>query len=106
MGERIRIIGVPPGQAPLEVRKQWVGLELPVDGTPPEPSHQMGARFGQPENLGGYRIRTEDAMLALVEKAPDAASWWNSHLPLAVTSHLVFRRDVCEVIPEETPGQS
>jgi hypothetical protein len=30
----VRIIGVPPGEAPLWVREKWVGLELPLTRYP------------------------------------------------------------------------
>ncbi len=30
----IRIVGVPPGEAPFWVREQWVGLELPLTRHP------------------------------------------------------------------------
>ena len=30
----IRIVGVPPGEAPLWVREKWLGLELPLAGFP------------------------------------------------------------------------
>ena len=40
MGERIRIIATPPGQAPEPIREQWVGLELPVVEDREEPSVQ------------------------------------------------------------------
>ncbi len=104
MGERIRIIDTPPGQAPEWVRKQWVGLELTVADEPQddEPRVQYGARGGASQNLGGYKIDAEVALGALAEKSLLAARWWEDHAPTAFlpSSMLVFRRDVCEVIPE------
>ena|SRR5579862_3402272 len=104
MGERIRIIDVPPGQAPEWVRQQWVGLELPVAEEPRDDQEytQLGARGGNPENIGGYRIKADIAFDALRQRSPLAVTWWEAHAPHAFlpSSSLVFRRDVCEIAPE------
>lgn len=105
MRERIRIISTPPGQAPEWVRDEWVGVELPVEeNTPSEDVGvlQLGINGGRPENLGGYPIRTQDAIEALREKSPEAARWWESNVPLGLVPRLVFKRDVCEVVPESS----
>src|SRR5258708_18523619 len=101
MGERIKIVDTTPGQAAEWVRKEWIGLELPVEeNVDTEGGAQFGAKGGKPENLGGYPIRTEDALSALREKSPKAAQWWEDNVPLEVVPRLVFKRDVCEVVPE------
>src|SRR5262249_39552999 len=38
-GVRIRIIATPPGEAPEEVRRAWVGVELPLARGAAEPRH-------------------------------------------------------------------
>ncbi|HSX48807.1 MAG TPA: hypothetical protein VLE44_00945 [Candidatus Saccharimonadales bacterium] len=100
MGERIRIVDTPPGQAPEWVRKEWIGLELPVEDVDLEGGFSIGIKGGKPENLGGYPIRTEDAISALKEKSPKAANWWINNVPLDLVPRLVFKRDVCKVVPE------
>ena len=101
MGERIRITNTPPGQAPEWVRKAWIGLELPVDESiDAQKGTQIGARGGKPENSGGYPIRTEDAISSLREKSPKAARWWETNVPLELVPNLVFKREVCEILPE------
>lgn len=102
MTERIRIVNTPPGQAPEWVRKEWVGLELPVEEDSPgsEKSTQIGARGGKPENLGGYPIRTSDAINSLREKSQQAAEWWETNLPLEVVPTFVFKKEACEIIPD------
>ncbi len=45
---KIKIIGVPPSFAPEEIRKQWVGVEIPLAENPiPEgqDSFQIGNRI-------------------------------------------------------------
>lgn len=102
MTEKIKIIGVPPGQAPEKIRKQWVGLVLPVEENAPGPEEgiQIGIRGGQPENLGGYPVRTQDAIELLKEKSPQTAKWWERNFPPSVIPRLVFSKTVCEIIPE------
>jgi hypothetical protein len=102
MTEKIRITGVPPGQAPEWVRKEWVGLELPVqeDALNPNEGIQFGVKGGKPENLGGYPIHTSDAISALTKKSPRAAEWWKTNVPLELMPTLVFKREACQIIPD------
>lgn len=109
MGERIRIriIETPPGQAPEWVRNEWVGLEMPVaEGIPEEGWVQLGARLGKPENLGGYPVNTADALNKLTKKSPPAASWWLRHISPELNPWLVFKREVCELLPEDSTDKS
>ncbi len=107
MTERLKIIGIPPGQAPEWVRKEWMGLELPIEENAPKPeeSIQLGVRGGKPENLGGYPIRTSDAISALNKKSPQAAEWWKQNVPLNAVPRLIFKKDICELIPDAPPTQ-
>ena len=94
----IRIIATPPGQAPLWVREEWIGLVIPlaehnVLGT------QIGVNGGQPENLGGYKVRTSDAINQLKRKSTEASSWWEQSMHLPSIPQLVFAKDVCELVP-------
>lgn len=93
----IRIVSTPPGQAPEWVRKEWVGVEIPVVEQPVK-GIQVGVRGGKPQNKGGYEVNTADAIEALRKKSPEAAKWWEDNVPLASISHLVFAKDVCEPI--------
>ena len=102
MTERIRIIDTPPGQAPEWVRKEWVGVELPVEEKAPGPEEgiQYGIRGGKPENLGGYFVLTPDAISLLRKKSPEAARWWEINVDLDSVTRFVFKREVCEIIPD------
>jgi len=99
----IKIIAVPSGEAPLEVREQWVGLVLPVD-----PSYEALGRIGfigvlggppDQENMGGYPVKTQEAIRLLEEKSPEAARWWRSLPHLNFLDYLVFGRKFCELVP-------
>jgi hypothetical protein len=93
---RIRIIATPPGQAPLEVREEWVGLELDVLGR--DDGNSTGVLGGAGENQGGYMVWGDDAVEALAVKSPAAAHWWEQNAPWVLQTRLVFKQDVCEEI--------
>lgn len=95
----IRITSTPPGQEPEWIRELWLEVEIPL---PPEPSDviQCDISVGDAENLGGYRVKTSEAVEALRKKSHTAAAWLDKHFGPDIPSHLVFRRDCCVLIKE------
>lgn len=96
---KIKIIKVPPGQAPLWVRQEWVGMELPVAENLPKDTVEMGVLGGKPENAGGYPVETTVAIRELKKKSSAAAKWWEAHVPAALLPWLSFQREVCVFDP-------
>jgi len=96
---KIKIIAVPPGQAPLWVRQKWVGMTLPVVENLPADTVEMGVLGGKPENSGGYPVETVVAIQGLEKKSLKAANWWKSHVNPACMPWLSFQRAVCELVP-------
>jgi nitroreductase len=116
----IKVIAVPPGGAPFEIRQSWVGLRLPLahtlaflEGDYPDDSEiyrQLGilpedVATGEPtnENAGGYIIKAAAAIQALLSAGEtDAAAYWIRNLSRAYESYaqavLVFAREVCEPV--------
>lgn len=99
--KKIRIVDVPPGDAPEWVRKEWVGLELPVATAAPEDSLQIGVLGGEPQNLGGYPVESKIAVEILSKKSPEAAQWWKENFSFTLMPWLVFKKEVCKVICEK-----
>lgn len=100
---KIQIIGIPAGEAPKDIREQWIGLVLPVDASLDfETGIQEGVLGGPPalENLNGFPVKFEDAIRALKETGKiRAALWWeNNNIARAGASHLVFGWDFCELL--------
>jgi hypothetical protein len=96
---KIRIIAVPPGQAPEEIRKGWIGCEFETVALPGSKDYvQLGVRLGKPENLGGYNVETGEAIAVLAKKNPNAAEWWKKNFPPNLFPYLVFKKEVCEEI--------
>lgn len=98
MAHEIKIIDVPPGQAPEWVRKEWVGLVMPIAKNLPSFTIAMGVLGGKAENPNGYPIETLVAIQILKEKSPDAARWWEAHVNPVFMRWLVFKEEVCQVI--------
>ena len=78
---KIKIIATPPGEAPEWVRKEWIGVIIPV---PPEFPFgtERGVVSGKKvtANHGGYQVLTADALEALEKKSLKAAEWWKKQM--------------------------
>jgi len=103
---RIRIIGIPPGEAPLGVREKWVGLELPLQpGRTGAYQLPCVGVLSKKDNRGpviGYLVAADEAVRILESKAPDAASWWRAHAATSISpgKALMFDEYVCEPIED------
>jgi hypothetical protein len=111
----IRIVGVPPGEAPFWVREQWVGLKLPltrhsapgafyVFGALSMPRTRLaqlwGIIRGRAERIRGYVVESVDAVDILASSSPAAAAWWRENSPQLIgpRRYLVFHEHVCQLI--------
>ena len=110
----VRIVAVPPGEAPLWVRQKWVGLDLPVVryaahrkllafgvlSIPPSWSAQWAAILrGRAERVAGYAVEAAPAVGILAKASPEAAAWWRENTPhlIAPKRYLVFHEEVCRI---------
>ncbi len=80
----IRFTTAPRGGAPLEIREQWVGIEVPClfshDGVPPNPgdtTHDVETGVEVPD-YPGYIVFQVDALEALKKKSQKAVKYWQS----------------------------
>jgi len=110
----IRIIDVPPGEAPDVVRKAWVGLVLPVLGPLQEyptfgvlsgPKTEIGVRIytrlGRARWESGYLVEARVAVSILEMVNPEAAEWWRTNTPHLLTTAgcFIFQAPVCREEP-------
>ena len=94
---KIKIVAVPPGEAPLQIREQWVDLVLPAEKLRSD-AELVGVLTGRTQQrTGGYSVETATAVHELEKKSPEAALWWKRNLP-GFCRHLVFDHDACVVI--------
>jgi hypothetical protein len=97
----LRIVQVPPGEAPEEIRRAWVGIELPLTKANAEPRRvdSTGAVTLALTGIAtGYVVDGRKAVQALEPIAPEAALWWRKNAPHVVRSgyQLLFPVNVCE----------
>lgn len=112
----IRIIATPPGEAPEEVRRAWVGLVVPIGSrhaSGPSSVHGVGVVTGphgwlrrlwavvtgRTEKIHGFVLSSRRCIELLDAHAPAAAAWWRSNTPhlLQPGQALVFPAESCEV---------
>jgi hypothetical protein len=114
---KIRIISTPPGEAPEDIRKAWVGLVLPLARFRPRRETWTSGVLTGPRSLLGflaaalsgrlkrqvvYNVSGRVAIDALAAHSPYAASWWRqnaAHVPRRGWL-LGFPAEVCEEVHE------
>ena len=99
MKEAIRIVSIPPGEAPEWVRREWLGMIIPLSE---DQSYVMltGVRSGKIEqNQDVYSVSSGDAIYLLGKKSLDAAYWWIKNVPdIFILGRLAFNKEVCEIV--------
>jgi hypothetical protein len=116
---RIRIIDTPPGEAPFEIRRAWIGIilpvcpgsasprQLPTAGVLTGPRHVFSqllyGLLGRAETVMGYPVEFRVAIELLERHAPQAAEWWRANTPhlLEARRALVFHSHVCQMIADD-----
>ena len=99
---KIRIIQTPPGDAPLWVRKAWLGLEIPLVGQTDTSTSQFSttSKPATPKNIDGYEVHGGEALLALYQAGhEEAANWWTEKSKLR-GGHLIFSKQTCVLIQD------
>jgi hypothetical protein len=104
----IRILAIPPGEAPEAVRAAWVGLELPLSSgyTQPQTVPGIGVASGLPTgHLRGYLVEGREAVACLAAASPEAAAWWRTYAAhvLAPGYQLVFPVEICHRVGDAAP---
>jgi len=108
----VRIISTPPGEAPENVRKAWVGLVLPLAVSGAQTGQTVGVLsrpksflglllallFGRTERQTGYIVDAHRAVEILAKYAPDAAKWWRENASGAIVpgKRFLFAADACQ----------
>ena len=101
---KIRIISTPPGQAPEEIREDWVEIEIPLPTKlSDEDLHSIGVLGGEPDQKDdAYFVETNVAITALAEANRAAVYWWiewRNHTSVGRSSKFLgFSKSVCELV--------
>ncbi|MCL4405064.1 hypothetical protein M1295_00575 [Patescibacteria group bacterium] len=85
----IRVMGVPEGSDPPEVREAWLGCKIPVL------SFEEAKEYRRAVLNGDYVVKTEEAIKALETIGrSDAAAYIRSH---ALGPRLLFLKEICRI---------
>src|SRR5262249_41750866 len=92
----VRIIRLPPGDAPEQIRLAWLGLELPFVVQTGSKTVE-GVLSAEPARCEGYAVLGAEAVRILSTHNPGAAEWWYRNAPHVTRDgyQLVFPADVC-----------
>jgi hypothetical protein len=87
-GRYIRITSTSPGDPPEAIRREWVGVELPLRPGPAAPV------------MTGYVIDGRAAVECLAAHSSEAAAWWRQNVPRALARghDLFFPSSCCEPV--------
>ncbi len=116
---KVRVVAVPPGEAPLWVREKWVGLEFPLAQSSTRPlteraagvlsgsgTRSIVAAFVRCFTIGlnrerGFAVEVSVANQIVERTSPEAAAWWRTNAPHLFQSGrcFLFPEEVCEVLP-------
>ena len=100
----VRIISTPEQpEVPEEIRKAWVGLELPAQGGIDLKAGEaipLVSKEPTPEFKDAFIIEQEIALRFLSKKSPEAYAWWVER-GFPQCTYFVFRCNEC--LPINTP---
>ena len=96
---QVLIVATPPGEAPEWVRKEWVGLTMPVAKNVPSRTYLAGVVSGRKADqfTSGYIIETRIALQILKEKNAGAYQWWVGNVS-PMPPWLVFDSCACQLL--------
>jgi hypothetical protein len=113
----VRIIAIPPGEAPLWVREKWVGLILPLtrygsantfrtfgvlSGPRTFLPQVWALALGRSNKTYGFPVNAARAVEILGHASPEAAAWWreNARELILPGRYLLFHAEVCDLVTE------
>ena len=98
--KKFKIIDIPDGEAPLWVRKEWVGVVLPIAENPPINPHYIGVLGGVivDQEVKCYPVEVGFAINLLKEAKSDASEWWRDISRRNSIRFLFFEEKVCELL--------
>lgn len=98
---RIKIVKTPLGEAPEEVRRKWVGLELPCDKLGDEGRFTFEAKsLKTPNNprQNVWFVPQTEAIAILESCSPEAAKWFqDAGYPIPMM-HFTFGYDEAQLV--------
>lgn len=97
----IRIVKVPEGDAPYNIRENWVGLEFKAKRFK-DMVHNLSKSDLKIKVKEGYEVLADEAIEKIGQKSKEAALWFRHFFPKGSGRHLIFRKDEAKIISSET----
>jgi len=98
MSKKVRIVLMPPGFAPEEIRQQWVGVEIPLIDQDEADALQDNPNWDASEQYGGSIVSTSDAIAALREAGREEAAQYWEEVQKNIGIKLRFGAEYCEIL--------
>ena len=78
-----RIVSIPRGQAPEDIRKEWIGVVLPLKGSfnPDEGARERTFSLERQQARSFVTVPVKTALEELAKKSQTAAQWFYKNLP-------------------------
>ncbi len=90
---------MPDGEPPEEIRKKWIGNEMPVHAV--HDDRGRGVITGRKSNKGIlYNVDQAVALDILSLKHPEATQWWHEHGFPKAGKNFAFRQEEVVVVGE------
>ena len=119
----VRIIGMPLGEAPQDVRRAWIGLVLPLapgrlqkratrpafgvlSGPQSIVAEMIGLLLGKHVRVTGYAVSSKTALEILSKSAPEATAWWDKNAPRfrRPNQYFLFNAEACQEVDDDPSG--
>ena len=95
----MRITSAPTGQAPLEIREKWIGVEMPFLEVGMPTGSVRGVLDGKKvKPHKAFTVDQEAALKALRERSPEAADWWKDYGFPVEGAQFTFNAECAEII--------
>ena len=103
MATSIKIIALPHGEAPLEVRSGWIGCVLPCETECGHiPAYAGGVLSGPSlDKVAGFSVPQAEALAVLETHAPDSAFWFRTHGFPQAEKCFRFKNEEVEVVTQK-----
>lgn len=100
---KIRIISSPKGEAPPEIRAEWIGVEIPCLYYDDHGVSKLISMEGNRliDSYVSYIVFQQHAIEALEKEHPEAADWWRRKgFPISKNSSFAFSAESVEPLGE------
>lgn len=98
----VRVTRVPSGEAPEEIRREWVGIIIPLLYEESVEATSLGIMTGRSEGTRtGWVVPALVAFCLLMRQSPHATDWWFDQRGWGRDDALIFENEEGEYVEVE-----